>query len=68
MASHWSNLQPMTVEANRAKNGNYSKVELRCFKTLWRSRYGRKCRQLRLFKEQRCDRLRACLIADLAVY
>jgi hypothetical protein len=55
MCSHFSNLQVLSVEQNRRKNGSYSKVELRCFKTLWRSRYGRKCRQLRLFKEQRCE-------------
>src|SRR6266481_1846493 len=53
MCSHWSNLQVLSLDDNRRKNGSYSKVELCCFKTLWRSRYGRKCRQLRLFKELR---------------
>ncbi len=56
MCSHFSNLQVLSIEQNRRKNGSYSKVELRCFKTLWRSSYGRKCRQLRLFKEPRCER------------
>ena len=53
MCSHFSNLQVLSIEQNRRKNGSYSKVELRCFKTLWRSRYGRMSRQLRLFKESR---------------
>jgi hypothetical protein len=53
MVCHWSNLRPLWADENRRKNGRYSRVELRCFKTLWRSRYGRMCRQLRLFKESR---------------
>lgn len=53
MCSHRSNLQVLSLDENRRKNGGYSKVELRCFKTLWRSRYGRMRRQLRLFKESR---------------
>ena len=47
-------------EQNRRKNGSYSKVELRCFKALWRSRHSRKCRQLRLFKESRDERKPIC--------
>jgi hypothetical protein len=60
MCSHFSNLQVLSVEQNRRKNGSYSKVELRCFKALWRSRHSRKCRQLRLFKESRDERKPIC--------
>ncbi len=55
MCSHWSNLQVLSLDENRRKNGNYSKPELRCYKTQWRFTFGRKHRQTLLFKESRAE-------------
>jgi hypothetical protein len=52
MCSHWSNLQVLSVEQNRIKNGQFSKAELNCFKTLWRIKYGKNLRQPELFKQE----------------
>jgi hypothetical protein len=60
ICSHFSNLQVLSVEANRAKNGSYSKVELRCYKTQWRSTFGRRLRQALLFKQSRSERKPIC--------
>ena len=60
MCSHWSNLQVLSLDENRRKNGNYSTVELRCYKTQWRLTFGRQPRQTLLFKESRCERKPIC--------
>ena len=60
MCSHFSNLRPLSDEENRRKNGSYSKAELRCYKTHWRSTFGRQLRQALLFKQSRGERKPIC--------
>ena len=45
-STHWSNLQPPPADWNRAKNGYFSKDELRAFKSYWRANYGPRSKQL----------------------
>lgn len=51
MVNHFSNLKAMDPHLNRIKNGQFSKAELECYKSLWRANYKPRHRQLRLFKE-----------------
>jgi hypothetical protein len=60
MVNHFTNLRPLEVHANRVKNGNYSNVELRCYKTQWRLTFGSWLRQALLFKQSRSERKPIC--------
>jgi hypothetical protein len=47
MCTHWGNLQVLPTDWNRRKNGYFSKVQLREYKTVWRLAYGPKPKQLK---------------------
>jgi hypothetical protein len=46
MATHLSNLQEAPPSWNRAKNGYFSKDELRAYESYWRANYGPRSKQL----------------------
>ena len=54
MVCHYTNLRPLWFDENRRKNGSYSKVELRCYKTLWRTQFGRRSEQLKFADQSEC--------------
>jgi hypothetical protein len=47
--------RPLSVDENRRKNGQFSKIELKLYKTKWRLRFGPKSKQLTFADEQRCE-------------
>jgi len=54
MCCHFSNLRPLSVDANRRKNGSYSKLELRLYKRLWRMKFSPKVKQLTFADQPEC--------------
>src|SRR5260370_30400818 len=47
-------VRPLSVDENRRKNGQFSKIELKLCKTMLRLRFGPKSEQLTFADEQRC--------------